>query len=88
MNVNVLFFGRFRELAVRDQVVSLKEGGRLADLLEHLSQEYGADFRNEVNNKEQVHILVNGQFHNILEDMKTQLKDGDVVALMPLATGG
>lgn len=88
MNVNVLFFGRFRELAVRDQVVSLKEGGRLADLLEHLSQEYGADFRNEVNNKEQIHILVNGQFHNILEDMKTPLKDGDVVALMPLATGG
>lgn len=88
MNVNVLFFGRFRELAVRDRVVSLKEGGRLADLLEHLSQEYGTDFRNEVNNKEQIHILVNGQFHTILEDMKTQLQDGDVVALMPLATGG
>lgn len=88
MNVNVLFFGRFRELAVRDRLVPLKEGARLADLLEQLNQEYGDEFRNEVNNKEQVHILVNGQFHNILEDINTQLQDGDVVVLMPLATGG
>ncbi len=57
-------------------------------MLEQLNQEYGDEFRNEVNNKEQVHILVNGQFHNILEDINTQLQDGDVVVLMPLATGG
>lgn len=88
MKVKVLFFGRFRELAVREQIVSLQEVARLADLIEHLSQEYGADFRNEVGNREQMHILVNGQFHNILDDMKTHLKDGDMVVLMPLATGG
>ena len=47
MNVSVLFFGKFRELAARrDQIVSLKEGDQLAELLEHLSQEYGIDFRN------------------------------------------
>ena len=89
MNVTVLFFGKFRELtARRDQIVPLKEGAQLADLIEHLSREYGTAFHNELSNVEQLHILVNGQYHNILDDMRTKLKNGDVIALMPLASGG
>jgi sulfur-carrier protein len=89
MNVKVLFFGKFRELASRrEQTVPLNEGTQLAELLEQLSQEYGTAFRNELSNMERTHILVNGQYHNVLDDMKTPLKNGDVIALMPLATGG
>jgi MoaD family protein len=88
MNVNVLFFGRFRELATRDQIVPLKEGAQLAGLIEQLIKEYGADFRNALSEMEKLHILVNGQYHTILDNMETKLKDGDVVAILPLVTGG
>ncbi|MCX6008874.1 MAG: MoaD/ThiS family protein [Chloroflexi bacterium] len=88
MDIRVLFFGRFRELATHDRIVPLNEGAQLADLLDHLSKEYGADFRNELSKTEEIHILVNGQYHSILNDMKTQLRDGDEVVLMPLVTGG
>lgn len=89
MNVTVLFFGKFRELtARRDQIVPLKEGAQLADLIEYLSQEYGTALRSELSNREQLQILVNGQYHNILDNIKTKLKNGDVIALMPLASGG
>ena len=89
MNVNVLFFGKLRELASRcEQIVHLNEKAQLAELLEHLSREYGTAFRNELSNTKRTHILVNGQYQNALDNMKTPLKNGDVIALMPLATGG
>ncbi len=88
MNVEVLFFGKLRELAVRQQAMSMTEGARLTDLTERLSEEYGVDFRQEVNHIEGLRILINGQEYDLLDGMNTQLKDGDMVVFLSLIVGG
>jgi len=43
MNIEVWFFGRFRELAVRQRVAPLEHGAQLADLIHWLIEEYGVE---------------------------------------------
>ena len=88
MNVEVLLFGRLRELATRQLVVPLTEGARLVDLINWLSKEYGADFRQEINRTKRYNILINGRYYHLLDDMETPLKEGDVVAMLPPWAGG
>jgi molybdopterin converting factor small subunit len=88
MNIEVLFFGKLRELAVRRRVVSITDGARLIDLVDWLVKEYGADFREEINHKERWHFLINGRYYNPLDGMEVPLKDGAVVAMLPLLAGG
>ena len=89
MNVEVLFFGQLRELtAVRQTTFVMNDGARLADLIEHLGEEYGDAFRHEVNNIRRLQILKNGQQHTILGDMEASLKDGDTVVFLPPIFGG
>ena len=38
MNIEVLFFGKLRELATRQRVISMMDGARLADLIEYLAK--------------------------------------------------
>lgn len=88
MNVEVLLFGKLRELATRQRVVSVTDGARLIDLIEWLVKEYGVEFREEVNHIERLHILINGQYYDFLDNAETLLKEGDVVAILPLLAGG
>ena len=88
MNIEVLLFGNRRELATRQQVVSLVAGARLIDLIEWLVKENGVDFGKEVNHIEGLHILINGQYYDLLGGMETPLEEGDVVAMLPLLAGG
>jgi MoaD family protein len=89
MNIEVLFFGKLRELtAVNRRAIAVKEDGKLADLLEHLNEEYGADFRRQVNNIRSLRILINGREHTLLGGMEAPLKDGDTVVLLPPIFGG
>ena len=49
MNVAVLFFGQLREIAgTRQEVISMRDGARLFDLLERLGGKYGTPFCEEV----------------------------------------
>jgi len=88
MNVEVLFFGRFRKLATRQQVLSLKDDARLVDLIERLVKEHGGDFHREISDAGRLQILINGQHRDLLENKETVLKDGDVIAILPLVSGG
>ena len=88
MNVEVLFFGRLRELATRQRVVSMIGGARLSDLIDRLSEEYGDEFRREVNQLEGLRILINGNEYDLLDGMATSLKDGDVVVFLTITAGG
>jgi len=88
MNIEVLFFGDLRKLTDHRQVVSFKKGAQLTNLIEHLIEEYGHNFRQEINRSEWSRILINGKEHDLLGGMGAPLQDGDVVAFMPLTAGG
>ena len=88
MNIEVLLFGKLRELAVRQQVVSINDGARLRDLVDWLVNKYGADFGEEVDHEERWHFLLNGRFYNPSDGMEVSLKDRDVVAMLPMLAGG
>ena len=89
MNIEVLFFGKLREItAVNRRVAVVKDGGKLADLLEYLNEEYGADFRHQVNSIQGLRILINGREYTQLGDKEAPLKDGDTVVLLPPIFGG
>jgi len=89
MNIEVLFFGKLRELtAVNRRAVVVKDGSKLADLLEHLNEEYGAGFRQQVNNIKGLRILINGREYTQLGGKEAPLKDGDTVVLLPPIFGG
>ncbi len=89
MNIEVLFFGQFRELtAVNRRTVTVKEGARLADMIENLSEEYGDAFRKQVDNARGLRILINGREYMLLGGREAPLKDGDTVVLLPPIFGG
>jgi molybdopterin converting factor small subunit len=88
MNIEVLLFGKLRELAIRQQVVSINDGARLRDLVDRLVKEYGAGFGEEVDHEERWHFLLNGWFYNPPDGMEVPLKDGDVVVMLPMLAGG
>ena len=89
MNIEVLFFGKLRELtAVNRRATVVKDGGKLADLLEQLNEEYGAGFRHQVNNIQGLRILINGREYTQLGGKEALLKDGDTVVLLPPIFGG
>jgi MoaD family protein len=89
MNIEVLFFGKLRELtAVNRRAIAVKDDGKLADLLERLNEEYGVDFRRQVKNIQGLRILINGREYAILGGMEAPLKEGDTVVLLPPIFGG
>jgi molybdopterin converting factor small subunit len=88
MNIELLLFGKLRELAVRQREVSIADGAQFSDLVDFLIKEYGAGFGKEINHKERWHFLINGRYHNPLDSLEIPLKDGDVVAILPYLAGG
>jgi MoaD family protein len=89
MNIEVLFFGQFRELtAVNRRTVIVEEGNRLADLIQHLGEEYGETFLQQVDNVRSLRILINGREYTLLGGREALLKDGDTVVFLPPIFGG
>lgn len=89
MNIEVLFFGQLRELtAVNRRTAVVKDGARLADLIEHFGEEYGSAFHQQIDNIKGLRILINGREYTLLGGMEALLKDGDTVAILPPIFGG
>jgi len=89
MKVEVLFFGRPRELAgTSREVVSLKLGTNLSNILEVLGRRHGDDLKTELSNLENLIILVNGRHYTTLNGIETVLKHEDTVAILPVIFGG
>jgi MoaD family protein len=88
MKINVMFFGKLRDLtAIREGVCTI-EGPRLAELMEHLYREYGDEFHQAVNSIKGLRILINGREYGLLGGFDATLKDGDTVVLLPPIAGG
>lgn len=93
MAVTMKFFANFSEAAGKDQEV-VDGVIDLASLFEELSRRFGNNLvkqlysQKDLRLRETVHILVNGKRIEVLHDLKTPLKYGDVVAIFPPVAGG
>jgi MoaD family protein len=78
----------------REEKVEIDEGASVADLLNVLSEKYGAPFKKAVYEKSGADvksnyiITVNGYLLNQLKGLETRLKNNDHVTLLPIVSGG
>ena len=96
MEVKVRFFTNLREIAnKREETLAFTSGEKVTvDLvLKALSQKYGKPFKEYVYDKTGqpkgfLQFLVNGNSTSTLNGLETELKDGDVLAILPPVGGG
>lgn len=79
---------------VGTRAIDVDEGGTLRVVLEALTSEIGAPFRQRVLDaeggpQEHIAVLVNGRsYRNLPDGLDTRLHDGDEVAMFPPVMGG
>ncbi|MFC1952445.1 MoaD/ThiS family protein [Chloroflexota bacterium] len=89
MDIEMLFFGRLRELTGTSQeIIPVEKVTRLSDLIELLGKRYGTNFSTEVYLNQALRILINGREYGLLGGMETPLSDKDTVVFLPLIGGG
>jgi len=89
MDVEVMFFGKLRDLAgVSKEMVATKNEAKLSELVVKLQEKHGPKFAEEVAATRGLRILVNGREYQVLAGMETPLKDKDSVVLLPPIEGG
>jgi molybdopterin synthase sulfur carrier subunit len=97
VEVKVRFFTNLREIVnKREETLAFAEGEKVTvDLvLKALAQKYGKPFMEYVYNgktgqpKNFLQFLVNGTSTSTLNGLETELKDGDVLAILPPVGGG
>ncbi len=77
-----------------EDTVELPDAVPLSDLLNKIAQRFGKQFIQDIYQPDAKYIkinfsiTVNGIFIGQLDGVNTKLKDGDLVILMPLVTGG
>ncbi len=95
MKVSVRLFTTLRELAGRGEE-TLEFNLRsvtVQEVLETLVKRHGRAFREYLYDdknrvREHLQLLVNGRSVNLIGDLETSLKEGDVVAVVPPVGGG
>ena len=96
MKVKVDYLGSIKQsLGLKQaEIVDIKNGSSVGDLLDLLSEKHGNPFKASVYDPKDTdlkpyYILsVNGLLTNQLNDMETKLKDGDQLIFMPVVSGG
>ena len=97
MEVKVRFFTNLREIVnKREQTLTFTDDEKVTvdTVLKTLSQKYGKPFKEYVYNgktgepKNFLQFLVNGTSASTLNGLGTELKDGDVLAILPPVGGG
>ena len=97
MEIKVRFFTNLREIVnKREQTLTFTAGKKVTvDLvLKTLSQKYGTPFTQYVYNgktgktKNFLQFLINGTSTSTLNGLETELKDSDVLAILPPVGGG
>jgi molybdopterin synthase sulfur carrier subunit len=94
MKVTIRFFGALRE-AIGSRQIDVETGPLktyVRDLPSLLGARYGERISILLQNKEDsfdfLRVLINGQDHMALEGMDTELKDADIISLLPPLSGG
>lgn len=96
MKIKVEYLGHIKNIirSMREEEVEIQKDASIADLLEVLSEKYGEPFRKAVYEpkgtdvKANYIITINGYLLNQLDGVKTKLKHGDHVILLPIVSGG
>lgn len=88
MNIDVWFYGKFRELATRQRTVQLPDNASLGDLIERLVSDYGMELGHEIRRVKEYFIMLNGNYCTLSANRERPLKNGDVVAFIPIIVGG
>ncbi len=95
MKVKVRYFTTLRELAgTREEELEMKGGSILAELIEKVALKYGEEAVNYLHVRTtgkidpSIQFLINGVSTRDLYGLKTELKEGDVVAIIPSVGGG
>lgn len=96
MKVSVRFFTTLREIVgKREETLELPSGEVTVEkVLKMLAERYGMKFKEYLYDsktgqvKNFLQFLVNGRSASTMKGLKTQLKDGDVLAIIPPVGGG
>lgn len=94
MKIKVKFFTSLREITNKKvDEIQLKNAITVEELLAILSEKYGKKFREYIYNKKGkvqdfLSFLVNGKNINVLQELDTELKQGDILAIIPPVGGG
>jgi molybdopterin synthase sulfur carrier subunit len=94
MKVEVKFFTSLREITGKKaDEIPLQTVSTVEELLNLLSEKYGEKFREYIYDKKGnvqdfLSFLVNGRNINVLQGFDTELKQGDIVAIIPPVGGG
>jgi len=95
MRIKVHYLGLVRKkMGTREEEFEVKEGSLLSDLLDEVAKTHGQNLKGMLdadrgNIIDPTYIVtVNGILADRLDGIKTQLKNGDEVALMTLISGG
>jgi MoaD family protein len=94
MEITVRYFTVLREVTKkRQEIIEIKPDSTLEDMLSLLTKKYGANFERYVSSGRekkglQLILLLNEQDTSQLNGFKTQLHNGDTVAVMPPVAGG
>jgi molybdopterin synthase sulfur carrier subunit len=97
LQVSVRFFTSLREIVnKKEETLEFPEGEKATvdTVLKTLRQRYGERFVEYVHDRETgevrgfLQFLVNGKSASTLNGLQTELKDGDVLAILPPVGGG
>ena len=96
LNITVEYLGYIKnKLEIESsEIVNLRKKAIVNELLIFLANKYGETFKKSVYDPQDdklkpYHMVsINGLLLNQLDGMKTELKDGDRVILMPVVSGG
>ncbi|AKB19959.1 MULTISPECIES: MoaD/ThiS family protein [unclassified Methanosarcina] len=94
MKVHVKFLATIREIiGVPEIELELRPGDTVRVALQALQARYGTEFKEATTGTTageipKVRFLVNGRNTDFLEELETELKDGDIMVLVPPVAGG
>jgi len=94
IKVKVKFFTTLREITgKREEQIELTRSVTVETLLGQLAKAYGKDFQDYVydelgNVRGHLQLLVNGNSITALQGLKTKLREGDQLAILPPVGGG
>jgi len=94
IKVKVKFFTTLREIVgKKEDQIELSRSVTVGALLRQVSKTYGKEFQDYVfdelgNVRGHLHFLVNGKSITALQGLKTRLREGDQVAILPPVGGG